>query len=209
MYAVIHVINLHKKEFETSFSMDDQSEPIYNSSKICDSCRKELTPITVMSKPLNIPSVSMHEELLDEFCDKPCDDVDDDYVGPQDLELINQCLKTIGETPVAKKKLVHTSYTKEKLTKIKNAGILPSRMISKLDDGHEIIAQLKEKFYTCTDRSQKVQILTILPKSWSVKRIQEEFSVTKKAKELLGINSKICFVITKVYKILPIFILRS
>jgi len=168
--------------------MTEVNPSVKAESKICDSCRKELTPITVMSKPLNIPSVSMHEELLDEFCDKPCDDVDDDYVGPQDLELINQCLKTIGETPVAKKKLVHTSYTKEKLTKIKNAGILPSRMISKLDDGHEIIAQLKEKFYTCTDRSQKVQILTILPKSWSVKRIQEEFSVTnymaRKAKEL-------------------------
>jgi len=40
-------------------------------SKICDSCRKELIPITIMSKPPNIPSVSMHEELLDELCDKP------------------------------------------------------------------------------------------------------------------------------------------
>ena len=36
------------------------------------------------------------------------------YVCLQDLESINHCLKTTGETPVVKKKLVHTSYTKEK-----------------------------------------------------------------------------------------------
>ena len=59
------------------------------------------------------------ESNLDESCD---DDVDSSYTCQQDqLESINECLKAIGETPVVKKKLVHTSYQKEKLCKIKDA----------------------------------------------------------------------------------------
>jgi hypothetical protein len=33
----------------------------------------------------------------------------------------------------------------------------------------EIIAQLKDKFKTSTNRSEQVQILSILPHSWSVR----------------------------------------
>ena len=79
--------------------------------KICDGCRKELTPLTVKLDNL---SVNMHEEPLDESCDNPCNDLDNDYVCPQDLESINQCLKAIGETPVVKKKLAHTSFKLKK-----------------------------------------------------------------------------------------------
>ena len=159
--------------------------------KICDKCRKELTPLNVKQNP---PSMSIHKEPLDESCDDLCDYLDDDYIS-QDMEPINMCLKAIGETPIVKKKLMHASYTKEKLTRIRDAAaktILPSMTLGSVDDGHEIIEQLKEKFRTCTDRSQKVQILTILPKSWTVKKIQEEFSVTnymaRKAKDLAKVN---------------------
>ena len=149
--------------------------------KVCDSCRKQLTLLIVKPSSLDNTSVSTNEELLDESCDNPCNDADDDYACPLDLESINECLKGIGETPVIKKKLVHKSYTKDKLSKIKTAAakaILPTVMLSKIDDGHEVIEQLKEKFCASTKRSQKVEILTILPKSWSVNKIQEEFSVT-------------------------------
>ena len=53
-----------------------------------------------------------------------------------------------------------------------------------ISDGHnfqhkgedsEIIRQLKEKFSTAS-RSEKVQILTILPKSWPIRKVQEEFN---------------------------------
>ena len=149
--------------------------------KVCDSCRKQLTLLIVKPSSFDNTSVSTNEEPLDESCDNPCNDADDDYVCPLDLESINECLKGIGETPVIKKKLVHKSYTKDKLSKIKTAAakaVLPTVMLSKIDDGHEIIEQLKEKFCASTERSQKVEILTILPKSWSVNKIQEEFSVT-------------------------------
>ena len=51
------------------------------------------------------------------------------------------------------------------------------------------LKQLKEKFYTTTKKSEKVQILTILPKSWSVKKIQSKFGtfnyMARKAKDLV------------------------
>ena len=53
-------------------------------------------------------------------------------------------------------------------------------------DDREIIQQLKEKFHA---RSVKIQILTILPKSWSIEKIQAEFGASnfmvRKAKQLV------------------------
>ena len=42
-------------------------------------------------------------------------------------------------------------------------------------DDREIIEQLKEKFHAVPERSVKIQILTILPNTWSIEKIQEEF----------------------------------
>ena len=55
----------------------------------------------------------------------------------------------------------------------------------------EIIAQLKERFSTAK-RSEKVQILTVLPQSWSIRKIQSEFGApnftVRKAKALFAAN---------------------
>ncbi len=57
------------------------------------------------------------------------------------------------------------------------------------DDKSEILKQLKDKFKNTTQRSEQIQILTVLPRSWSVKKIQNEFGVTnymaRKSKELV------------------------
>lgn len=57
------------------------------------------------------------------------------------------------------------------------------------DDEREVIKQLKEAFLSSTERSRKVQILTALPRSWSVRKIQSEFCASnymvRKAKELV------------------------
>lgn len=37
--------------------------------------------------------------------------------------------------------------------------------------------QLKEKIQTSTNRSERVEILTVLPKSWSIRKIECEFAV--------------------------------
>ena len=57
-----------------------------------------------------------------------------------------------------------------------------------IDDGKEMIQQLKEKFKTLTNTSEKLQLLTVLPKSWSVNKIEGEFHVSnylaRKSKKL-------------------------
>ena len=57
------------------------------------------------------------------------------------------------------------------------------------DDGSEMIQQLKEKFRSTAQRSEQLQILTVLPKSWSLKKIQQEFGVSnymaRKSKDLV------------------------
>ena len=121
------------------------------------------------------------------------DEIDSSYVCQQELlKSINQCLQVIGETPVCKKKLVQTSYPTEKLNKIKVAAakaILPSMTPAEIDNDSEIIAQLKEKPNSSMDRSQKVQILTVLPNSWSTRKVEEELAVSnymaRKAKDLI------------------------
>lgn len=41
----------------------------------------------------------------------------------------------------------------------------------------EIINDLKEKFTSVTEYSAKIQILTILLRSWSIRKIQKEFQI--------------------------------
>lgn len=42
----------------------------------------------------------------------------------------------------------------------------------------EIIQQFEEKFANTTKRSEQITILSILPKSWTCQKIEEEFGVT-------------------------------
>ena len=52
-----------------------------------------------------------------------------------------------------------------------------------------MIKQLKSKFQACTTRSKKVQVLTVLPQSWTRKKVREELGATdymvRKAKKLV------------------------
>ena len=115
--------------------------------KICDSCRKKLAEM---------------ETEVEETSDE-------DAFHYQDIESVNKGLSIIGESPVIKSKLQGAHYPKEKLTKIKSA-LMKSMHMSKVgDDGNEMIKQLKEKFHETEEKSVKVQILTLLPMSWSIK----------------------------------------
>lgn len=42
----------------------------------------------------------------------------------------------------------------------------------------EVIAQLKGTFHMTGRKSQKVQIFTIIPKSWSIMKIQQQFKAS-------------------------------
>lgn len=172
-------------------------------AKICDECRKQLgklpipDPTTESSEctPVTESSESVHLEQSDEesdFCRnleaKSCQDT-------STLESVNQCLEEIGETPVVKKKLQQVHYPKDKLKRITTAMkkvIIQDVESSDSGDDGEIIKQLKEKFHTTAERSEKVRVLTVLPKSWSMRRIQAEFGASdymvRRARELVKQN---------------------
>ena len=172
-------------------------------AKVCDECRKQMgklpipDPTTESSEctPVTESSESVHLEQSDnerDFCRnleaKSCQDT-------STLESVNQCLEEIGETPVVKKKLQQVHYPKDKLKRITTAMkkvIIQDVESSDSGDDGEIIKQLKEKFHTTAERSEKVQVLTVLPKSWSMHRIQAEFGASdymvRRVRELVKQN---------------------
>lgn len=149
-------------------------------SKVCDSCRKKLK---------ELPDIPQSEVIDSDHTAE----ADDDYVV-EPLFAINHCLTEIGETPIVKKKLRHSKYPEKKIEKITAAvkkAMLFDEQVGKNPDsvGSEMIDQLKDKFLKTESRSEKLQVLTVLPKSWSLARVQQEFGVSKytamKAKELV------------------------
>jgi len=167
------------------FQSDDQ---------LCTSCRKEVAALPVEDKEMTsaIPS-SSSESLEPEQMPgtSACASMNPDvYEVPEEqLEVINESLQVLGESPLIKRK-VHTrvKYVKEKAKAIHNTvkkklELISGVPLSESDDEQqkqdsEMIHQLKEKFRSCTNRSEKVQGLTVLPKSWSNKKIELEFGAT-------------------------------
>ena len=151
-------------------------------SKICNTCRVKLSqqPLVLIPEPLisepESPSTEAKETEV--------------YVEtPAAISSLNKCLAEIGETPYSQSKARAKNYSRQKVRKITEA--MQRTVISGeiIDDGREIIQQLKEKFVATSKRNQQLQILTVLPNSWSVKKIQEEFGVStymaRKSKELV------------------------
>ena len=148
-------------------------------SKICDSCRKKLK---------QLPDLDTVTESFAE-----CDAADDQYIDTsQAVTAVNKCLREIGATPLRST----TESSKRVTQKIDNLAermkelILdqPSGTVQE-DDESEMLLQLKEKFQSTSNRSEQLQILTVLPKSWTRRRIQDEFGISdymaRKSKELV------------------------
>ena len=99
------------------------------------------------------------------------------------------CLADIGETPYSQSKACGKNYSRQKVKQITEA--MKRTIISgeTIDDGSEMIQKLKEKFQSTTWRSEQLQVLTVLPKSWSLLNIQQKFGVLKyMAQRLSGIQ---------------------
>ena len=111
-------------------------------SKICDDCRKKLAKVHTT---ISSDSESGSEAYM--------------YVGiSESLISLNQCLSEIGETPVSKCKLKQTKNSKQKIEK--NTTAMKRAMISDVqpdetDDEGEIIEQLKVRFHSATNMSEK------------------------------------------------------
>lgn len=138
--------------------MCEKAPKISMRDRICDSCRKKLAKVSL----------------------SPSCEVDTDVYKADPLTSVNQCLGELGETPICKWKLRQAQYPKEKLDKLTTV----MRKAMKGDDDSEdsdvysegeIVKQLKDAFHSSPTQSRKVQILTVLPQSWSVLKIQREF----------------------------------
>ena len=94
---------------------------------------------------------------------------------------MNQYLEDAGKTPVTRKKLRSKKYLDKKLDEVtemvKKVTIRDTDSVRTTDES-EMLEQLKEKFHETKESSVKIQILTVLPKSWSTRRIEREFGVS-------------------------------
>ena len=120
-------------------------------SKICDSCRKKLAKLPDLG---SLPR------------DEPYVDV------PEAMAAMNRCL---SETPLSKCKSHDPKQVEDKIEKITEAMMglfIDDTTVSKTqqNDESEIILQLKEKLQTTAKRSEQLQILTVLPRSWTRKQ---------------------------------------
>lgn len=166
--------------------MCERAPHISTGSKICDNCRKKLSKES--------PSISETDSLPLE-CESP---IQSDYPPEEDecyiqrseaVFTLNKCLADIGETPFSHTKAQGKKYSRQKVEKITQAMKHTFISVETTDDGAEMIQQLKDKFRSTSQRSEQLQVLTVLPQSWSVKKIQHEFGVTnymaRKSKELV------------------------
>ena len=165
--------------------MREKNSTIQVGSKICDTCRKKLAKVS------NTPNHDVDAETVNSSSPTPSDSVSDheiEYEHSEAIGVVNQCLVDLGETPVTKRKLQSKKYKERKLEVLttKMSKVLLSE---KQNDESEMLQQLKEKFHSTSQNSVKVQILTVLPKSWSIQKIQTEFGVSnfmaRKVKQLV------------------------
>eukprot|EP00731_Ephydatia_muelleri_P007530 Em0003g1778a len=102
------------------------------------------------------------------------------------LHKINETFSIQGISPIKKRRMHSETYL---IQKVRTFDVAMERNLQlctgvnthvlHTNDGTEIIQQLKEKFGSTKSRSERIRILTALPKSWSVCRIAEEFGASK------------------------------
>lgn len=145
-------------------------------------CRKQAAAYTVVSRLPSPDEVPSFHGTSDEL-----------YFPPSQMELdeANACLFTIGQTPLTKRKIQSKTYRQQKYEqmcdKMYDLVVGDVQKTSQSDES-EILTQLKGKFGTAS-KSEKIQILTILPQSWSIRKVQAEFGTSiwmaRKAKQLV------------------------
>lgn len=152
--------------------------------KICSKCRKKSQNPTITADVASVVPGTSREDLSE-----------DEVASDLALDSLNSSLQYLGESPVKKKRLQsEKKYPKQKLKKI--ASVLEHTYVAQpekeeSENGEsEIITQLKDKFHNSDRMCDKIQILTVLPKSWSIRKTMKEFSASdymvRRAKQLVA-----------------------
>jgi hypothetical protein len=161
--------------------------------KVCDKCRKRISTLpdhrgdSSSSDSVQPPAPPSPQAV-------PLEVLDEARI------MFGHYLEEIGESPIKKRKIHQKKYRKDKCKKIKTAiktfamGAPSVESTSSSDHDtrtgeNEYIQQLKERFASCREKSEQLQILSVLPKSWPLGRIENEFGVSnymaRKVKELV------------------------
>ena len=82
------------------------------------------------------------------------------------ISFLNKCIAELSETPYSQNRAHAKSYLVKKITESMERMVILGEPI---DDETEMVQQLKVKFQSTTKRSEQLQVLTVLPKIWSVK----------------------------------------
>lgn len=109
---------------------------------------------------------------------------------------LNKCLTVLGLESVDNKKISTEKYKEELVKKVKDKLSQKFSRACKSDvslwdsDCEEMINQLKEAFHKSEDYGFKIKILSVLPHSWSISKIQETFnapvSIVRRMKTLVN-----------------------
>lgn len=173
--------------------MCEKSPLLHMGMRICDTCRKKLAQASALT--VNPQGDSTDSTLSESLCEQSETEDPSEMYEPsmmykpsEQMGIVNQCLLNLGETPVTKRKLQSKKYCKQKM-EVLTMKMGEVMIGEKQTDESEMLQQLKEKFHSTPQNSIKVQILTVLPKSWSIQRIQMEFGASnfmaRKAKQLV------------------------
>lgn len=162
---------------------------------ICKSCRVTL----VRKKEPLVKEKDTYDDEGEEDDDEQ-DDVEMIEVEFQNIHKesalfhLNRCLEILNESPID---FCKTFGMSEKKIKLKNVFSVVKKKLFEVDDTNcdeeELLNHLQEKFEAATnDKNIQLQILTILPTSWSVRKIKNTFGATLraayKAKRLISNN---------------------
>ena len=109
-------------------------------SQICDTCRKKLSK----EPPVLIPEP-----------DSPSSEAEDVH-SPEAVASLNMCLADIGETPYSHIKARGKKYSRQKVENITEAMKRTIIIGETIDDGSDMIQQLKEKFRSTAQRSEQL-----------------------------------------------------
>ncbi|GBL97431.1 hypothetical protein AVEN_170533-1 [Araneus ventricosus] len=185
-----HGYDYHKKNLRTvNEYLLRYNANLHVGDKLCDGCHKATLKLPVIltqqegwfsdssksQDDLNVPEVPLTSEKIEA------------------IEALNKSLTAIEETPIKRKHYPETKIKKVMeafRTKILNLSSSTSQPDTVKNHNNEIINQLKEKFNDTIDKSVRMQILTMLPKSWTLKKIEFRVSnfTARKAKKKKKLN---------------------
>ena len=144
---------------------------------------------TLYRKNLSSPQQFLDSPSGDDATDTSKEPSDDNFGAQEDLvtSRISSLLVSLDQSPIdhMKKRYAEGKMKMIDQTIRKKLKLDPCK---KEEEYLELLEQLKKKFNDSTKKSEKLQVLTVLPQSWTLQRIKEESGATKhmarKAKDL-------------------------